>query len=300
MTTHPRRDDAASSTAGYLAIAATAFFFSTGGAAIKATSLSSWEVASFRSGLGAVALLVLLPQARRWANRRILAVAAAQAATLLLYTHANKLTTAANTIFLQSTAPLYILLVAPRLLGERPRRTDFLYMAVLAAGTGAFFVGIQEPFPTAPRPELGNVLAALSGLTWALTILGLRWLRQKEEDGASAAATTVAWGNLLAFLVGLPAAVPATWGGVGDWLIIGYLGVFQIAAAYALMAFALGRLRALEASLFLLLEPVLNTLWAWWIHAEEPGSLALAGGALIVGSTAVRAVARSDRAGARA
>ncbi|HVR28200.1 MAG TPA: DMT family transporter [Thermoanaerobaculia bacterium] len=273
----------------YLAILFAALFFSTGGAAIKATALGSWQVASLRSGVGAMTLLLLLPGARRRVNPRIVVTAIALASTLLLFVHANKLTTAANTIFLQSTAPLWILVLAPRLLGERPRRADVIYTALLALGAVAFFVGIQEPFSTAPDPRTGNLLALVAGFTWALALMGLRWVQWGERDPAGAAGATVVWGNVLACLAALPAALPIESFRPVDLGVVAYLGVFQIGAAYALMTRAVRRLRALEVALFMLLEPVASAVWAWWLHGERPGPWALAGGALILGSTAWRA-----------
>src|SRR5262245_57107796 len=90
-----------------------AALFSTGGAAIKALTLTPWQVASFRSTVASVALLALLPEARRGWRWSIVPVAVAYAATLLLFVLANRMTTAADTIFLQSTAPLYLLLLGP-------------------------------------------------------------------------------------------------------------------------------------------------------------------------------------------
>ena len=99
--------------ANRLLLLAAAFLFSTGGAAIKATALTSWQVACFRSGVAALALLALVPAARRGWTRRTLIAALPYAATVLLFVLANKLTTSANAIFLQSTAPLYLLLLGP-------------------------------------------------------------------------------------------------------------------------------------------------------------------------------------------
>ncbi|MFO0567651.1 MAG: EamA/RhaT family transporter, partial [Polyangiaceae bacterium] len=95
---------------GRVQVVLAALCFSTGGAAIKATSLGAFQVASFRSGVAALAMLLLLPRARaRWSWRALL-VGLAYASTMVLFVSSNKLTTAANTIFLQSSAPLYVLL----------------------------------------------------------------------------------------------------------------------------------------------------------------------------------------------
>jgi drug/metabolite transporter (DMT)-like permease len=213
----------------------------------------------------------------------------ALASTLLLFVHANRLTTAANTIFLQSTAPLWILVLAPRLLGERPRRADVVYTGFLSLGAVMFFLGIQQPFATAPDPRTGNLLALTSGLTWALALMGLRWVQWGDTDAAGAAGATVMWANVFACLAALPAALPISGVRSVDLAVIGYLGVFQIGAAYALMTRAVRRLRALEVALFMLIEPVASALLAWWLHGERPGPWALAGGVLIVTSTAGRA-----------
>ena len=108
--------------AARLKLVGAALLFSTGGAAIKATTLTGWQVASFRSGIAALAVLLLAPEARRGWSWRAVLVGVAYAATLVLFVTANKLTTSANTIFLQATAPLYMVVLSPWLLGERVRR----------------------------------------------------------------------------------------------------------------------------------------------------------------------------------
>jgi drug/metabolite transporter, DME family len=275
-----------------LQILAAAVLFSTGGAAIKACSLTSWQVASFRSGVAALALLLLLPAARRnWSWRPAL-VGFAYAATVILFVHANKLTTAANTIFLQSTAPMYILLLGPWLLKEPVRKRDFGFVAALAVGMSLFFVGIEPPVRTAPAPLQGNLLAVASGVCWALTVVGLRWTGRVAlgSPGAGSAASAVAIGNLIAFFVGLPMAIPESADAVADWVIIVYLGVFQIGLAYAFLSSAIRHVRALDVSLLLLAEPVLNPLWAWLAHGEQPGPWSMAGAALILTATTFKAL----------
>ncbi len=280
-----------------LAVLGAAFLFATGGTVIKATSLSGFQVAGGRSLLAAVVLWLLLPRWRAFWRPRALGVGLAYGTTLVLYTLANKLTTAANAIFLQSTAPLYVLALGPWLLHERSRRSDVLLTSVLLLGMALFFVGHEAPAATAPDPGLGNFVAAASGLSWAFTLVGLRWMARAEagsDPGAEAGAAVVA-GNLLAFAVCLPFALPLPPPHLLDGLLVGYLGVFQIGLAYVLMTRGLARVPALEASLLLLLEPVLNALLAWWVHGERPGAFALAGCAVI----GVTTVARTWLAGRR-
>jgi DME family drug/metabolite transporter len=268
--------------ASRMRVLAAAALFSSGGAVIKAASLSAWQVASFRSAVAALALIIMLPEARRRPRLPVLLVGVAYAATMVLFVLANKMTTAASTIFLQSTAPLYVLLLSPWLLKEKVRPTDLVYMAVLGLGLGAFFVGLDPVSATAPNPWLGNVLALLSGVFWALTVMGLRALGSGGSDWSPAAAL---YGNVIAFLGCLPMALPVVSSRPVDWVMVASLGVFQIALAYVFLIRGLRQVTALEASLLLLLEPVLNPIWAWMVHGERPGSWSLAGGLLILLAT---------------
>ena len=268
--------------ASELRVLAAAALFSSGGALIKAVSLTAWQVASFRSAVAAVALFVMLPEARRRPRVPALLVGVSYAGTMVLFVLANKLTTAASTIFLQSTAPLYVLLLSPWLLKEKVRAADLVYMAVLGLGLGAFFVGLDPVSATAPNPWLGNILALLSGVFWALTVMGLRFLGRGDSDWSPAASL---YGNVIAFLGCLPLALPVASSRPVDWAMVAALGTFQIALAYVFLIRGLRHVTALEASLLLLLEPVLNPIWAWLVHGERPGSLSLAGGCLILAAT---------------
>jgi drug/metabolite transporter (DMT)-like permease len=218
----------------------------------------------------------------------MVAVGFTYAATLILFVQANKLTTAANTIFLQSTAPLYILLLNPWLLREPVLRRDLILMVALALGLGMFFIGVDRPVATAPNPFQGNILAALSGVSWALTLTGLRWMGRRQDRAAGSSAAAVVAGNVIAFLACLPWALPLASHQITDWLILIYLGVFQIGLAYVLLTAAVRHVPALEVSLLLLLEPVLNPLWAWLIHGEKPSVWSLAGGAIILLATTLK------------
>lgn len=269
-----------------LMVLAAAVLFSTGGAAVKACSLTGWQIASFRSGLAAMTLLLLMPSARRRWTGQTWAVGLAYAATMVLYVTANKLTTAANTIFLQGTAPLYILVLSPLLLREPGRRRDLMFMVILAAGMSLFFVGAQPASATAPNPMLGNILGLCAGVSWALTLMGIRWLgRSGRQDGAPAA---VACGNLIACLAVLPFAFPIGSSTTSDWASIVFLGVFQIALAYVFLTRGMRRVPALEASLLLLIEPVLNPIWAFFAHREIPAPWALLGGVIVLGTTVAK------------
>jgi drug/metabolite transporter, DME family len=271
-----------------LQLVAGAVLFSTAGAAIKACGLTSWQVASFRAGVAAIAVMLLVPAARHGFSARAALVGVSYAVTVVLFVLANKLTTAASTIFLQATSPLYIVLLQPLLLKERVARSDIGALAALSAGLVLVLLGVPAAGPTAPDPALGNVLAAVSGGTSAVMMVGLRWLARGTDDRAGAAPAAVVLGSVFAFAAVLPLALPVAQARGADWLLLFYLGVFQIGVAYALLLSALRHVAALEASLLLFLEPVLSPVWAWLFHGERPGAWTLAGGAVILATTAVR------------
>ena len=271
-----------------------ALLFSTGGAAIKAAAFTGWQIASFRSGIAALALLLMVPAVRQdWKQGdaggslwHTALVGAAYAACLTLFVLANRLTTAANTIFLQSTAPLYVLFLAPWLLKERVRRQDIGFMLAVGLGLMLFFLGVERPVASAPDPARGNLLALISGVFWALTVCGLRWLTAVPGRGSPIMAVTS--GNVIAFLLILPLALPLGDHTLADWSVLVYLGVFQIALAYVLVTRAISHIPALEASVILLIEPALNPVWAWLMQGEVPGVWAMIGGAIILGATTAK------------
>jgi drug/metabolite transporter (DMT)-like permease len=267
-----------------LAALGAAVLFSTGGAAIKATTLSGWQVASFRSGVAALALLALVPASRRNWSWRVPLAGMAYAATLVTFVVANKLTTSANAIFLQGTGPLYLLLLSPLLLKERIHRRDLAVMALMAAGMALVLFAGQQRLATAPDPARGNLAGVLTGIAWAFTLAALRWLAGGRPDGGAAMAAVVA-GNLTACLAALPLALPVVSATAGDWLVISYLGLIQVGLAYVLLTFALRRLPAMETSLLILAEPALNPVWTVLVHGERPANWAIMGGVLILGAT---------------
>ena len=217
-------------------------------------------------------------------------------AGLSLFTLANKLTTAANAIFLQDTAPFYILLLGPLLLGERIRRQDIAFMLALAVGLVLIFGSIRAPVETATNPELGNLLAACAGVSWALTVLGLRWLAVRSLENHEQPEAAVVTGCFVASVVAVPFAFPVADTTVMDWLIVLYLGVFQIGLAYLFIAEGMRHIPALETSLLLLVEPVFSPIWAWLLLAESPGTLAVFGGGIVILATAIHSLQRRREA----
>jgi len=289
------------SLAGPLLILTTALLFSTGGAAIKLTHLGAWQVACLRSAVAFACLAMLRPRWRDCLRPRVLLVATAYAAQLVLFVASNKLTTAANTIFLQSTSLLWVLLLGPLLLKERLRARDAGFGAVMLLGMALVFSGADAPVATAPNPRAGNWLAVLGGLAWGLSLLGLRWLAASAGlRGSALAETALASACALSALACAPLAFPIGSHAPVDWLVVGYLGAFQMALAFLCMLRGVQRLPAIEVALLLLLEPVLSVLWAWLLHGERPAPWSLAGCALIFAATLGRAITSTRELQSRA
>ncbi len=273
-------------------ILAAALLFSTGGAAIKATAWGGWQVACVRSAIGAMVLWLLIPEARGRLTIKVGLVSLAYAATLVLFALANKLTTAANAIFLQGTFPIYVILLGPWLLGERAHRRDLPVLVVLALGMGLVFMGEDQASAIATDPARGNLLALGAGVFWALTVMGFRVLVESAPEGTDPshfAARGAALGNVVAALICLPMAWPLEPGTTTDWLVLFYLGAFQVGLAYVFMTRGMPHVSALVASMLLLSEPVFSTGLAALVHGELPSVLAAVGGGVILGALGLQA-----------
>jgi drug/metabolite transporter (DMT)-like permease len=272
-----------------LLLLAAAALWSSAGAVIKSCGLSGWQIAGGRSLVSAAFLLLAARETRRRPTRPILLVAVAYAFTVVLFVLATKLTTAANAIFIQDAAPLFVILLSPWLLRERPTRSALLSIPVYGVGLGLFFLD-----ELSAGQKLGNVVALASGVAFALSIVGLRKLR--GGDGAGA----LVWGNLLAAAMALPLWPAGPAARPIDLALLLYLGVFQLGLAYLLFSRGVERIPAVEASLLVLLEPVLNPIWTFLTVGERPGPWAIAGGAVVLAATAWRTFSPGEAAPARA
>ena len=194
---------------------------------------------------------------------------------------ATKLTTAANAIFLQYTAPVYVLIFEPLFYQEKFRRRDLTTVAACVVGMSLFFVGKLRP-----EDISGNLLALASGVCFALFILLMRHAKARDVNRASA----TIYGNLIAVLICAPAFVGAMRRGISavDFGCVAYLGIVQIGFAYLLFTSAMARgVRSTDASIIGYVEPVLNPVWVFLFIGERPSGWAMVGGAIIIASVTV-------------
>jgi drug/metabolite transporter (DMT)-like permease len=252
-----------------------AVLWSTGGLFIKWTTLSAYAL-SFGRSLLAAATIALFTWRQGFGFNRVTALTTAlYAALLLLFVIATKQTTAANAIFLQYTAPVYVLVLEPLFYKEKYRAHDLIVVACCAAGMALFFMGRLRP-----EDVSGNIAALGSGICFAFFILLMRHPRAGEVNRAS----PIIHGNLLLALLTAPAffsSVDAL--SLHDVLILLYLGVVQIGLAYTFFTYGMAHgVRSLDAGIIGYTEPVLNPLWVFIFLGERPAGWALAGGAIII------------------
>lgn len=267
-------------TRALLLLAATALLWSSGGLAIKLVDLPPMAITGVRSALSALTLALLFRGRLSFRPGPALVIAALGYAGLLsLNVLATKLTTAANAILLAYTAPVYVALLAPRLLGEKTRPADWLFIGAVLAGMGLFFLDRLSV-----EGLWGNLAAVGSGLCYAAFTLAMR--AQKDASPVE----SVLLGHVLTACIGLPFLFQALPDARG-WLGLAYLGVIQQGVSLALYVWCIKRLGALEAILVMTLEPILNPVWVALGVGELPGLWACLGGAVVVGAVTLRGLA---------
>ena len=257
----------------------TAILWSSSGLLVKIISWQPLSILSGRSILSTAVFWIFLkcPTRFRWTRLQVVG-AFGYVGAQLFFIMATKLTTAANAIFLQYTLPIYIVLFGYWFLNERPQRADWISLAVIFTGLFLFF-GDDLNF----NGFSGNILAIVSGMAMAVLILCMR----KQKDGTPA--NTIFLGNIIGVVIGLPFLLQESFS-PSSLGIIAYLGIFQIGLSFVLYSIAIKQVQALESSLILTLEPILNPLWVFLVIGETPGKLALIGGMLVIGAVTARAV----------
>ncbi|MCP5450142.1 MAG: DMT family transporter [Gammaproteobacteria bacterium] len=257
---------------------AAAILWSSGGLLIKWIEWNPVAIAGMRSLIGAAMIGAVFRRELRfdW-SFELIGGAVAYAGTVVLFVIANKMTTAANTVLLQYTAPVYVILFSPWFLGERASRRDWLILLVMMSGMVLFFLD-----KLTLSGYWGNIIALVDGFCFAWMTLFMR----RQKDGS--ALSSLLLGNLLAGAIGLPFMFQSM-PDLSGWIGLSLLGVLQLGVPYILFALALRHVRAVEGILIPMIEPVLNPVWVFLLLGETPGMWAVVGGAIILGAVVFRA-----------
>jgi drug/metabolite transporter (DMT)-like permease len=260
------------------AVAACALLWSTGGLFIKLISWNPFALAGVRSLLGGFVILVFLRRPRfTWSFAQI-AGAFAYAACMMTFVAATKLTTAANAILLQYTAPLYAAVLGWALLGEKALWVDWVAIAVVIGGMALFFLD-----KLTVGGMWGNLLALVSGVFFACAMVAFR----AQKEGSSLESMLL--GHGITVLV----SIPFLWKGgpsLAGWGAIAFLGVFQIGLSSILLSYGVKHVTALQTLLTSVIEPIFNPVWVFLFIGEAPGPRALAGGAIILAAVTARSL----------
>lgn len=256
----------------------TVVLWSTSGLFVKVSSLNPIALAGGRSAITAIVILIYLRRPHFKWSKELIGGALCMAATFLLFITATRLTSAANAILLQYSAPIWVALFGAWYLGERPQTYDWWTMGVIGLGMILFF---GDKLSTAGM--IGNIMAIVSGMTMAwMTLL----LRKQADDQAG---ETILLGNTLTALIGLPFLLSGPVQPI-DWGILLYMGILQLGVPFIFYSIALRTLEALEATLISTLEPILNPIWVFLVVGERPGPMALIGGLVVIAAVTVRAL----------
>lgn len=257
-----------------------AAMWSIGGIFIKLVPWNALVIAGIRSLIAAAILFLYMRKAgvRFVLNRQSLASGVTLAGTMLLFVSANKLTTSANAIVLQYTAPIFVLVLSALVYKETLRRRDIAVCALVFAGIALFFFDSLTP-----GGILGNVLALLSGVTFGSTMV----ISGRSDNDSCMSGILVA--HMLTSLVGIPFAfvfdTPFTGTTVACILV---LGVVQLGVPYILYGYAIRRCPPFLCSIISLAEPMLNPVWVFLFDGETPGVFALAGAVVVISAVAWR------------
>lgn len=258
-----------------LLLVATAILWSLGGVLIKWVNLNALAIAGMRSLIAFIFIMIAFRPKLRFSAIKLTG-GFVYAAVVILFVSANKLTTAANAILLQYTAPVYVALLGYWFLKEKITKTDWISISLVLLGMVLFFLD-----KLTPGDMLGNFIAILSGVAFAWLVLLLR--KQKDESPLD----SVIWGNLITALV----CSPFIFGSSIDtksWIGLLLLGIVQLGLSYVLYAYAVRHVTAIEAILIPVIEPILNPIWVLIFLGETPGFWAIIGGIIVIASLTYR------------
>ena len=257
--------------------------WSTGGLFIKWTTLDAFTVNAGRSLFAALTVAAFTYHKGLKLGKFTVLTSFLYAGTLTCFVYANKQTTAANAIFLQYTAPIYILIFAPLILKEKFRAADLLTVVICLAGMSLFFLEPQTSAgKLAPDVFTGNIAALTSGVFFGFYFVLLRHPRSLEIKNP---AISVFYGNILIVLLMIPliASNPPANINSNDVFAILFLGILQIGLAYVLLTKGIAAgVRSLDASIIGFIEPLLNPVWVFIFLGERPSKWAIFGGLIII------------------
>lgn len=264
-----------------LQIIIAAILLSTGGVILKFIDMPSMAIAGSRAVFSAAVVWLYLRKPRFTFSKAQISGAICYSSMVILFIVANKLTTAANAIILQFTAPIWVAILGAIILKERTKWYDIIAIFFTGAGMLLFFLDDMGGGSTA-----GNMVAVVSGVALAGVTISLRF----QKDGSPVETTLL--GHLITIAICIPFLSGASFS-LQNIIGIFLLGTFQLGLAYIFYSLAIRHLTAMETILIMVLEPILNPIWVFLYNGERPGFMSLLGGITVVGTIVLRGVISS-------
>ena len=268
-------------------LAATAVLWSTAGVIVKSVAWNPAAIVSYRSFWAGLTLILLLRFRGildlSWPDRTQWGGALALALLSFCFVGATKLTTAANAILMQYTAPIWVALLAPLVLKEKTSQRDWLFIGLTFGGLALFFLDSLTL-----QGLKGLSLGALSGVCFAGLVLFMR-----QGRGAPPMKILI-YGNFLALAGGLY-FWGQPWPSFGDLVILTAAGIFQFGLSYYLYSLASQGVSSLEMVLMTAVEPILNPVWVFLILGERPSGWTMVGGAVVLVTVTGWSILKSRR-----
>jgi drug/metabolite transporter (DMT)-like permease len=258
----------------YLVIAATLWSF--GGVLIKLINWNAIAIAGVRSLFAAIFILFIIKKPNLKFSFKKFFAAFFYASMLTLFVCSTKMTTAANAILLQYTAPIYVGIFGAWILKEKLGLKDWLCIFAIIGGMILFFLDNLTS-----GNLLGNLLGILSGVSFAFMVIFMKL--ENEEDPLE----SMFWGNILTCLFALPFMFQGMPNGK-SWLGMFLLGTLQIGLPYVFYSKAVKNVPAIDAVLIPMIEPILNPIWVFIFIGEVPGVWAILGGIIVLISILAR------------
>jgi drug/metabolite transporter, DME family len=254
-----------------------AVLWSLAGIFIKFLSLPPLTIVFYRSLFASLFFAFFVRRSIAVPRVALLVSALAYTAAISAFVSANKITTAANAIALQYTAPMFVFMIVHFLFGEKITGASWISLGLGMLGIAVICVG------SAGQPDAAGVMIALlSGLLFSIYMVSLRFLKEFNPG------TLTFLNNLVCCLILLPLVGSELSLSLKEGWIVAVMGVVQLGIPYWLFSKGLEQISVQEASLIVLIEPVLNPLWVGLIVGELPSGATLIGGICIVGSLAFR------------
>ncbi|MEO6695781.1 MAG: DMT family transporter [Ignavibacteria bacterium] len=264
---------------GLIFISLAAVMWSSGGLFIKILLLDAYQISFYRS-LIAVVTIVIITLIRKKSLKfefDVISILCSitYAFILILFVIATKLTTAANAIFLQFTAPIYLLILEPVFLKTKFDKRNVIALIICILGMSLFFFGKLD-FSNIQ----GNLFAIGSGICFALFSLFLKWKKQLHKSENTI--IYIIAGNILVCIFCLPFIFDKLIIDSTQMLILIYMGIFQIGISYIIFNEGIKYISATESMIIAMLEAVLNPVWVFLGVGEVPSAYAIAGAVIIL------------------